>query len=264
MDAWHRNIRMMRYISEFLDLDSTKSNLVAEFIALIDAIREGLQQIDEDFRMPDAQINILFLTKIQSRPGWTEWATDMLRDPRLNAPNPADKMTFQELANRAIEQEKSIQRREQPGDIMEDPTSSSKPAPAPVPRVLTQDEINEFVMRKMTQDGKYGRRTKGHMKRPSQEEINDYVVQQMRKEQERKTRMRSQSQPDPGPRGRDQRLLRPRCDFCGDASHPLNHCWRRWRVAAEAPQANFYPKRVEFRTEIPGQPPMYRTGFTLF
>lgn len=213
--------------------------------------------------MPDAQINILFLTKMKLRPEWNQWATDMLRDPRLNAPNPADQMSFQELANLAIEQERIIQRREQSDDGKLDDTTTS-PAPAPAPRALTQDEINEFVMRKMNQEGKYGHRARGHSKRPSQEEINQYVVQQMRREQERKTRMRSQSQPNPRPQPHDQPLLRPRCSFCGDPSHPLSHCWRRWRVAAEAPQANFYPKRVEFRSEIPGQPAMYRTGFTLF
>ncbi|RJE26316.1 hypothetical protein PHISCL_01385 [Aspergillus sclerotialis] len=256
---WQKNIRMMHHISEFLDLDSTKSNLVAELISLIDAIREGLQQIDEEFRVPDAQINILFLTKLKSRPEWNEWATAMMRDPRLNTPDPENRMTFQTLANLAIEQEKIIQQREHSDNSMVEPPGTLLPTLS----ALTQDDINEFVMRKMGHE-KLGHCAKGHFKRPSQEEINEYVVQQMRKEQERKTRIRCQSQPESRSQCHDQRLLHPRCGFCGDPHHRLSHCWRRWRVAAEEPQANFMPKRVEFRTEAPGQPPMYRTGFTLF
>ena len=167
-------------------------------------------------------------------------------------------MTFQTLANLAIEQEKIIQQGDHSGESVVEGAGTSQPTP----NALTQDDINEFVMRKMGQE-KSGHRTKGHSKRPSQEEINEYVVHQMRKEQQRTTRIRSQSQPEPRSQHHEQRLLHSRCGFCGDPHHRLSHCWRRWRVAAEEPQANFVPKRIEFRTEVPGQPPMYRTGFFL-
>lgn len=152
---------------------------------------------------------------------------------------------------------------------------------------LTQDEINAFVVRKMNQETldhnskpNRGRTMRGHMKRPSQVEINQFVVEQMRAEQEtgKGSRIRSYSQPESRARNhlpdvnQDQMLLQrlqrhrstrsPRCTFCGDV-HPSDRCWRRWRVAAEAPHANYAGKRVEYRTEVPGQPPMYRTGFML-
>ncbi|XP_750423.2 uncharacterized protein AFUA_1G06740 [Aspergillus fumigatus Af293] len=269
MDTWQRNIRMMHQVGEFLDLDSTKSDMVAEFIALIQAVREGLMQIDDNFQIPDAHINTLFLTKLKSRPQWKEWATTMLRDPRITAANSTEHVTFQELASLAIEQEKAIQQGDAKGRNASD-NAASVAATSNVeanPRALTQDKINAFVVKQMNHDGRYlpqNGNIKGHQKRPSQEEINEYVIQQMRKEQERKTRMRSQSQPGPERRNHRVRPNGARCTFCGDTHHQSNNCWRRWRVAVEAPQGNFLPKRVEFKSQIPGQPPIYRSGFTLF
>lgn len=272
MDIYQRNIRLVQHIGEFLDLDSTKSHPISEFIALIDALREGLQQIDDGFRVPDAQICILFLSKLKARSEWSDWAAWMMRDPRLNSSDPAARMTFQELAERAIEREKLILEDgdgTSHGGLDEDDSTAvgtsrfSEPGISSTARPLSQDEINAFVMRKMNEDKQTGRRRKGHHKRPSQDEINEYVVRQMRKEQERVTRNRSQSQPVASSEGYDRPRIRPRCGFCGDPAHPVDNCWRRWRVAVEAPQGNFAPKRVEFRTEIPGHPPIYRTGFSL-
>ncbi|KAF7122970.1 hypothetical protein CNMCM5793_001146 [Aspergillus hiratsukae] len=268
MDTWQRNIRMMHQVGEFLDLDSTKSDMVAEFIALIQAVREGLMQIDDNFQIPDAHINTLFLTKLKSRSQWKEWATTMLRDPRITAANSTEHVTFQELASLAIEREKVIQQgdakvRNAPDNEASVAATSNVPAN---PRALTQDEINAFVVKQMSHDGRLPQNGKlrGHQKRPSQEEINEYVIRQMREEQERKTRNRSQSQPEPAGRNHRVRQNAVRCTFCGDTHHQSNNCWRRWRVAVEAPEGNFFPKRVEFKSQIPGQPPIYRSGFTLF
>ncbi|GIK02553.1 hypothetical protein Aspvir_006609 [Aspergillus viridinutans] len=267
MDIWQRNIRMMHQVGEFLDLDSTKSDMVAEFIALIQAVREGLMQIDDNFQIPDAHINTLFLTKLKFRPQWKEWAMTMLRDPRITAANSTEHVTFQELASLAIEQEKILQQGDTKAPNASDNAVSATSNVPANPRALTQDEINAFVVKQMSHDGRYlpqNGNIKGHQKRPSQEEINEYVILQMRKEQERKTRNRSQSQPEPEGRSHRGRPNAVRCTFCGDAHHQSNNCWRRWRVAVEAPQGNFLPKRVEFKSQIPGQPPIYHSGFTLF
>lgn len=312
MDPWQRNIRMMHHINEFLDLDSAKSNLVDEFIALFNAIREGLTHIDDDFHIPDSQINVLFLSKLKSRPEWDEWAAAMMRDPRVNASDPpTERMSFDELAGLAREQEHRIRVQEeelpdsgislpvQPAPPADDAGAADEAAAQPPsqageseidpmgwggaalriqtrPRAVTQHDINAFVVRKMNQEELYrSRSARGHARRLNQDEINQYVVEQMRREQDRKTRVRSHSQPEPRMQDHQQQQQQsllpqrgkstrtPRCRFCGDL-HPTDRCWRRWRVAVEAPQANFAPKRVEFRTEVPGQPPMYRTGFTLY
>ncbi|KAI9934171.1 hypothetical protein ASPWEDRAFT_109272 [Aspergillus wentii DTO 134E9] len=273
MGSWQHNTRtmhLMHQIGEFLDLDST-SNL-AELSALIDAMREGLTQVDEGLQIPDAQINMLFLSKLKARPEWNDWATAMLRDPRVSTFSMTDgTMTFKELARLAIDQEIFIRTQKSKGAIKH---ASSEPFPLakgePIDtRGHTQDEINAFVVEKMSQDAKFRPHgVRGHSKKPSQEEINEYVVQKMRREQEKKTRNRSQSQPEPRAlnhqRHQRQKSTQAHCSFCGASYHPSSNCWRRWRVAAETPHANFLPKRVEYRTEIPGQPPMYRTGFSLY
>ncbi|OOF97030.1 hypothetical protein ASPCADRAFT_205825 [Aspergillus carbonarius ITEM 5010] len=263
MEAWQRNIRRIHQVGESLDLDPTKYDTIVDFIALIQAVREGLACIDEDSHIPDSQINLLFLTKLKESPEWSDWASAMLRSRRMNTPNPADQITFQELADLAVEHERIRKRRGRPiwsdnGISRLDVAPSSKSPDDS--HAVTQDEINAFVVRQMNRDEQFRSRSgsvRGHAKRPSQEEINDYVVEQMRREQEQTTRDRSYSQPV-------QRPVRMHCTFCGDRHHQLSNCWRRWRVAVEAPQGDYLPKRVEYRTEIPGQPPMYRSGFTLF
>ncbi|PLB36383.1 uncharacterized protein BDW47DRAFT_108919 [Aspergillus candidus] len=292
MDLWQRNLRMIHQIGEILDFDS-QANTIADFISLIEAMREGLSQIDDDFVIPDAQINNLFLTKLKQRPEWKLWAIETLQDSRLTAIDPTERMSFRELAELATQQEKIIR-----GQHAQIPptkttttttttpattaTNSAPKAEAPKTRprasttnALTQNEINAFVVHQMNHDGNYLRRAKsarapppvakGHAKRPSQEEINAYVLQQMRQD-EHKTRSRSNSQPEP--RTRSQRpppaAVAGRCGFCGDPHHQVSHCWRRWRVAVEAPQASFAPKRVDYKMQAPGQVPTYRSGFTLF
>jgi hypothetical protein len=268
MNTWQRNVRMMHQISEILDLDSTKSDTVADFIELIEAMREGLTQVDEEFRFPDSQINILFLNKLKLRSEWKGWATDMIRNSRLDAEHPVERMTFQQLAELAIEQEKVMLGK---GKAVNHSRSKSTPhASFNIPstsRVHTQEEINAFVVQQMSRDGETPHRShnaRRQMKKPSQEEINEYVIHQMRQEQERKTRARSQSQPEPRAQTNHGRSMTKRCTFCGDAHHQYNNCWRRFRVAVEVPQGNYLPKRIEYRAEIPGQPPMYRSGFYLF
>ncbi|GAB1202691.1 hypothetical protein APSETT445_001312 [Aspergillus pseudonomiae] len=267
MDIWQRNVRMIHQISEILDLDSAKSDTVADLIELIEAMREGLSQVNEEFRIADSQINILFLNKLKTRPEWKSWATDMLCNSRLNSSNPIDKMTFQEVSELAMRHEKVMKGKKR--NIQHARSKSTPHSSLDAPsdsRKLTQEEINAFVVQQMKRDEKPPRHNgtiRRHSKKPSQEEINQYVVQQMRREQERKTRMRSHSQPEPRAQGTHVRSTPTRCTFCGESSHQYNNCWRRFRVAVEVPHGNFVPKRVEFRTEVPGQPPMYRSGFSL-
>ena len=270
MDVYQKNIRLINHVTEFLDLDESKSNIVSEFISLVDALREGLQQVDEEFRMPDAQINILFLNKLKSRPEWKDWATDMLRHPRLSSSAPAGRMTFQELADLAIEREKLILGEEPPkrdsgGDHDTSGSSSPQPEIISTPHPLSQDEINAFVMRKMNEDKQNGQRANGPFKNPSQEEINEYVARQMRREQGRVTRTSSQSRPAVKSEEREQPRIRPRCSFCGDPSHPVDNCWRRWRYAAESQQYDFAPRAeflTEFLADFPDHSPTYRNGFS--
>ncbi|RAL09517.1 uncharacterized protein BO97DRAFT_165722 [Aspergillus homomorphus CBS 101889] len=267
MESWQRNTRMMHQIGEFLDLDPDKSDMVADFIALIEALREGLTHIDDGFHIPDSQINVLFLTKLKECAGWSDWATTMLRDSRLSASNPEDRMSFRELADLAMEQERI---RQTPGKGRRRGNTTSErdfafPQKTPIhPDTLTQDDINAFVVQRMAHDDKTDNRSKsvrGHNKRPSQEEINDYVIQQMQREQAGKSHHHGHQELA----SRNQPHRRPaQCSFCGDKHHQVANCWRRWRVAVEAPQGQFVPKRVEYKFQIPGQPPMYRSGFTLF
>ncbi|RAK82396.1 uncharacterized protein BO72DRAFT_419533 [Aspergillus fijiensis CBS 313.89] len=267
MGSWQQNTRMMHYIGEFVDLDPDKSDMVADFISLIEALREGLAQINDGFRIPDSQINLLFLTKLKECTGWRDWATTMLRDSRINASNPEDRMSFQELASLAMKQERL---RQLPGKGRKENAISERGFASPQktsmdPDTLTQDDINAFVVQRMTHDEQIHSRSKsvrGHNKRPSQEEINDYVIEQMHREQAEKShsgqQARAQAPPNQPHRGPKQ------CSFCGDRHHQITNCWRRWRVAVEAPQGQFVPRRAEYKFQIPGQPPVYRSGFTLF
>ncbi|KAE8350995.1 hypothetical protein BDV28DRAFT_138059 [Aspergillus coremiiformis] len=228
-------------------------------------MREGQTQVDEDFQIPDLQINILFLQKLKSQPQWNDWATDMLRDGRLNAPNPANRMTFKELAELAIRHETVMrQKKNAIQHARSKPTSHPSFDGPSNSEARTQEEINMFVVQQMRRDENAPCRNesvKRYGKNPSQGEINEYVIQQMRREQ-RITRVRSQSQPEPRAQTKARSTL-TRCTFCGDSYHQYDNCWRRFRVAVEVPHGNFMPKHVEFRTEMSGQPPVYRSGFGL-
>lgn len=274
MDSWHRNVRLLHQIDEFLDVDSAQPHYVADFISLINAVCEGLYQVDEDIQISDSQINLHFLTKLKSRPEWREWAMAMLRDSRINASNLADCMSFRELADLALKQEQLLlqerqSKRRSGSNGKEYNSQSVEPA---TPRTLTQNEINAFVVQEM-RNQRASRRlsqvtshsARGHTKRPSQEEINEYVIRQMRREQEQTARVRSYSQPTK--HGRNQQHTKPataRCNFCGDTYHPSTNCWRRWRVAAEALQGNVTSKFVEPRSGLPTQPRIHVSGFTSF
>lgn len=245
----------MHHIGEFLDLDVGSSQSIAEFLALIQALREGLTQIDDYFDVPDFHLNVLFLSKLEAHPDWNDWATQMLQDKRLSTPDPAERMKFDDLARLAIQREEIIKAG------VKDQTNIALPFKSRI-QVLTQDEINSFVVRQMRKEG-VPSQSRGHVKRPSQEEINDYVVRQMRKEQERKTRARSKSQPDLK-KDAEKKHSPPECYFCGARDHPGQKCRQvAKKVTAEVPRANFTPKRVDFRTEVPGGLPTYRTGFAL-
>ncbi|OJJ47508.1 hypothetical protein ASPZODRAFT_131013 [Penicilliopsis zonata CBS 506.65] len=241
MDDWHRNTRMMHYLGEFLDLDPSKFHHIEEFVSLIEAIREGLIQIDEDLYIPDDQINLFFLSNLRSRAEWHDWATAMMRDKRVNRTgnisDTAKRMPFSELGKKAISYESSVQRKPAPRAVTFAPepgthqniTEGNPQAKVEMP---TQDEINAFVVRRMDPNG--GSSTKGdhqgsrHRKKPSQEEINDFVMQQMQQEQrkkEHKIPCKSLSQPD--------MRRATRCAYCGEPMHRSRLCWRRCRAAAE-------------------------------
>ncbi|RDW60371.1 uncharacterized protein DSM5745_10829 [Aspergillus mulundensis] len=270
MEAWHRNVRLLHQIDEFLDIDSTQ-HFVADFIALIHAVREGLYVIDEDIRIPDSQINLHFLTKLKSRPEWKEWAMTILRDSRITASNLTDCMSFRELADLALKQERLLlqQRRTKRKIGSERRVSFAQFAVPQTPRSLTQEDINAFVVQEMRNQRESrrlsqmshnpGHNARSHMKRPSQEEINDFVIQQMRRDQEQKAKARrSYSQPPKYSRNNLQsKPITTRCDFCGDTYHPSTNCWRRWRVAAEALQGHPPPKLIESRDGLFAQPRIY-------
>ncbi|KAL4930682.1 uncharacterized protein BDV17DRAFT_36198 [Aspergillus undulatus] len=274
MDSWHRNVRLLHQIDEFLDVDSAQQHFVADFIALIDAVREGLREVDENLRIPDSQINLHFLTKLKSRPEWREWAMGMLRDSRINASNPADCLSFRELADLALKQERLLlrERRKKRTSGSKDKRYSSQSEESETPRMLTQDEINAFIAQEM-RNQRASRRlsqisnhnTRGHFKRPSQEEINEYVIRQMRQDQERKARSRSYSPPDKLHHNQaHSKPISNRCNFCGDTYHPSTNCWRRWRVAAEALQGNASPKLLDSRSGLLAQPQIYLSGLSPF
>lgn len=275
MDSWHKNVRLLHQVDEFLDVDPHHPHFVADFIALIDAVREGLFEVDEGIQIPDSQINLHFLTKLKSRPDWRDWAMGMLRDSRINASNIAHCMSFRELANLALGherhllQERRTKRKTGSNKSGSNARDSGYHSEVPeTPRSLTQNDINSFVVQEMHNQRASRREsrapvhnTRGHMKRPSQEEINEYVIRQMRRDQEQKVRSRSQSQPVQNPRHSVQaKPASNRCNFCGDTYHQSTHCWRRWRVAAEALQGNVAPKFLESRNGLVAQPRIYLAG----
>ncbi|KAL4997191.1 hypothetical protein BDV10DRAFT_170029 [Aspergillus recurvatus] len=258
MDSWHRKVRLLHQIDEFLDIDSTQRHSVSDFVALIDAVREGLYVIDEDIQIPDSQINLHFLTKLKSRTEWREWAMAMLRDSRINACNLTDSMSFRELAGLALKQEQLLLQQRQTGRKTgsERGVSFAHSEVPQTPQSLTQEDINAFVVQEM-RNQRASRR--GHFKRPSQEEINEYVIRQMRRDQEQTARARrSYSQPPKhSPNHIQSKPMTMRCNFCGDTYHQSTNCWRRWRVAAEALQGHPPPKLIESRNGLFAQPRIY-------
>lgn len=124
----------------------------------------------------------------------------MLRDQRVNVSDSNKTMSFSELAELAIQHER---------DLKGKTRTRTKHAENNTGRLqnYTQEEINSFVIRQMRHTHNNPQRSestansfKRHSKRPSQEEINEFVVRQMREEQERKTRARSKSEPKPSNR----------------------------------------------------------------
>lgn len=122
----------------------------------------------------------------------------MLRDQRVNVSDSSKTMPFSELAELAIRHEQDIKAKTRTRTKTENNTGRLQN--------YTQEEINSFVIRQMRhthhnnnsrQDQGSTTNVKRHSKRPSQEEINEFVVRQMREEQERKTRARSKSEPKP-------------------------------------------------------------------
>jgi hypothetical protein len=232
----------MHYIGEFLDLDATSFTNIAEFIALIQAIREGLGRIDSGFAVSDFHINLLFLSKLEAHPDWNNWARCMLRDHRISVSDySAESMPFHLLAEMAIQHDREMKsqaaaaKKKQQDRIREtqrqDNSNRSNNNNNSRLEGFTQEEINSFVVRQMRmaqqqqQSSTTTHKSRGHSKRPSQEEINEFVVRQMHEEQERNTR----------------------------ATKPT----------AVVPRANFVGKKVEFRAQTPGGFPVYHTSFAL-
>lgn len=287
------SVRVMHYIGEFLDLDAKSFTNIAEFIALIQAIREGLGRIDPKFAVSDFHINILFLSKLQTHPEWHDWARHMLQDQRITVSDTSKPMAFHELAELAITREayakeKVRARMEKKGSTHSHHTHADGRL-----QHYTQEEINSFVVRQMqatngsnnSSQQPQASNHKRHNKRPSQEEINEFVVRQMREERERITRSRSKSEPKPdalpkivaddhpikSSEGRTNHSSTEKCDKCG-ATHPPGHNCLHLNdnngnlekpIVVQIPRANFLPKKVEFVTQTPDGLPTYRTGFAL-
>ncbi|KAH8697141.1 hypothetical protein BGW36DRAFT_161605 [Talaromyces proteolyticus] len=259
----NKSIRTMHCIGEFLNLDVNSFTTVTEFVALIQAVREGLCQVDSNFAASDSQINFLFLSKLQGHPGWDQWAKVMLQDKRTNLSDPTEGMKFCELANIAIEREQTMAAKRAASQKKGKETSRSSTG-IKRRKHLTQEEINSFVVHQMQKTQPPSQKKVGHNKRPSQEEINEFVIRQMRKEQERKTLASSKSNSETRD-GTADKYAPIECFFCGRKDHPGEICRsRKLKVTrAEVPRANFTPKKVEFRTETPGGMTAYRTGFAL-
>lgn len=339
MDSSQKNIRVMHYIGEFLNLDLASFGSVAEFLALIEALREGLMTVDDYFAVPDFHINMLFLSKLECHPDWTEWAKKMMRDKRINAIDPAKQMKFHELSQLAMEHEKYLQNKtpiNSESTVSEHISNRVDRPSRSKPLGLTQEETNTYVLRQMrktaekqrlashnnhrieqgshlTNEGispsprptKPGQNhnpvhsrvspptnvngVSGHSKKPSQEEINDFVVRQMRKEQERKMRARSRSHPDlrktqsapsnrsskstPLPVRQDKPIQQPqnlmtdlasrKCQSCGEMKHPGEPCRSAIVVTADIPRKTFVSKRMDIRTKVAEKTPLFRTKFAL-
>ncbi|EED23858.1 conserved hypothetical protein [Talaromyces stipitatus ATCC 10500] len=278
METSQKSIRVMHYIGEFLDLDARSFTNIAEFIALIQAIREGLSRIDPTFSVSDFHINILFLSKLQAHPKWNEWARHMLRDPRINVSDSSRSMAFHELAEMAIQHEKDM--------TVERTRTKQVRSTEDVPngyhtgrlQNYTQEEINSFVIRQMRNQNEQQHAANNyqrHSKRPSQEEINEFVVRQMREEQERKTRARSKSEPRPNNAPSAAAMMAAnhgttKCDKCGERNYPGQQKCHHIKTkdtkkppTVEVPRANFVPKKVEFVKRTADGLPTYRTGFAL-
>jgi hypothetical protein len=278
METSQKSIRVMHYISEFLDLDAQSFTNIAEFIALIQAIREGLSRIEPTFSVSDFHINLLFLSKLQAHPKWNDWARYMLRDQRVNVSDSSKTMSFSELAELAIQHERDMKGRTRTKQTQNNTGRLQN---------YTQEEINSFVIRQMrhTHNNRQHQESvtnhKRHSKRPSQEEINEFVVRQMREEQERKTRARSKSEPKPNApittkieahrttKSADDDDQYAKCDTCGRITHAGQRCYHNTTKndvkppLVQVPRANFLPKKVEFVKRTAGGLPTYRTGFAL-
>lgn len=279
----------MHYIGEFLDLDAKSFTNIAEFIALIQAIREGLSRIDPTFAVSDFHINVLFLSKLQAHPKWNEWARHMLRDPRVNVLDSSKTITFRELAELAIQHEKDLTEMTRIKQARNSDDAANGYYTGRLQN-YTQEEINSFVIRQMRNNSERQQQQqqthnhKRHSKRPSQEEINEFVVRQMREEQERKTRARSKSEPRPNlpsatmvaanrttkSADNDSHLHNTiKCDICGERTYPGQKCHHMKQKdmkklpAVQVPRGNFVPKKVEFVKRTADGLPVYRTGFAL-
>ena len=222
----------------------------------------------------------------------------MLRDPRVNVSDSKKIMSFSELAELAIQHERDMKTK-----------TNKKHTEKNTGRLqnYTQEEINSFVIRQMRhtthhhhnnnsnnhnpnshtrQESGSVNSLKRHSKRPSQEEINEFVVRQMREEQERKTRARSKSEPKPLPQiplvtkvetNRTTKSVDDdryeRCDTCGRITYHGQHCHHNVTAkkdtkdtqppVVQVPRGNFLPKKVEFVKRTADGLPLYRTRFAL-
>ena len=130
------NIRIMHHIGEFLDLDLASFDSVAGFLALLQAMRDGLTRIDEYFAIPDFHISVLFLSKLEAHPDWKVWARSMMQDKRMNTSDPAKRLDFNALSKLAIERETLMRQR----------VTMTRP------RARTVEELRSSALQKLLQD----------------------------------------------------------------------------------------------------------------
>jgi len=238
------NIRIMHYIGEFLDLDLASFDSVVGFLALIQAMRDGLTRIDEYFTIPDFHISVLFLSKLEAHPDWKNWARSMMQDRRMNTSDPAKRLDFNALAKLAIERETLMRQRV----AMTRPRARTEPI---LQKPFKDPEAQYYYCRSKNN------RNSGA---PSRESL----INEGQRAKEFSAQKRSRSQPaalrKAGPR---KYYPLKECFFCGESDDPGHKCQRRMKAIVEVPRAGFVPKHIQYRTESVVRPPIYHRDVSL-
>ncbi|KAN0085401.1 hypothetical protein V8E54_001868 [Elaphomyces granulatus] len=241
------NIRIMHYIGEFLDLDLASFDSMVGFLALIQAMRDGLTRIDEYFTIPDFHISVLFLSKLEAHPDWRNWARNMMQDKRLNTSDPAKRLDFNALAKLAIERETLMRQRV----TMTRPRARTEPI---LQKPFKDPEAQCHCCSK-------NNRSSGA---PSRESLINGADTKWHRAKEISAQKRSRSQPAPLRKGGSRKYYPLKeCFFCGESDDPRHKCQRRMKAIVEVPRAGFAPKHIQYRTESVVRPPIYHRDVSL-
>jgi len=283
------NIRIMHHIGEFLDLDLASFDSVASFLALLQAMRDGLTQIDEYFAIPDFHLSVLFLSKLEAHPDWKAWARSMMQNKRMNTSDPAKRLDFNALAKLAIERETLMRQRvtvtrprarsveefksSSLQKLLKDPEaqysrSESHRVPMPMtrPRARTVEETKSSTLQKPVLKDPEAQhcRSKSHNRVPSRESLKGSGTDTKgQKEKELSAQKRNCSQPVAPQKSVPRKYPLKECFFCGESDNPGHKCQRRMKGMVEVPRAGFAPKQIQYRTEPVVRPPIYHRGVSL-